>query len=403
MKKNKSLNVNIQLMIRNTNTKICLIVIITILITSLFYTENFSCFKATNLDYWPTEEWVTAEPEEMDMDSKILLNMDKHIEKLSKNNELSLDSLLIVRNGYLVKENYYNDYNKSALHSLFSVTKSIISALVGIAVEEDYLNLSQKMIDFFPDRTIENIDERKENITIEHLLTMTSGIDWSDTLFLLWLTNENQVQYVLDRPMKNNPGEVFNYNTGSTHILSYILQNATGKSTQQYAQEKIFEPLGIKDYSWDRDNQGIYYGGHGLALNSRDLAKFGFLYLNNGTWEEQQIVSKDWVSKTTQLEIVVNNVTDYGHLWWIWTNHSAYMAIGMFGQYIIVFPEYNLVVVLTANTLAFSGELALIEDYILQSINEYPFKTTEKSILPLSFIMICCTLIYFIKKMIITK
>lgn len=330
-------------------------------------------------NYWPTDDWIIKVPKEVEMDEDILFAMDKHINKLQKNGDLTLDSLLIIRNGYLVKENYYNGYNKTAMHLAYSLTKSVISALVGIAIEEEYLNLSQKMIDFFPDREIANMDSRKGNITIEHLLTMTSGLDWTDTLLVFWLVSENQVQYVLDRPMKHEPGAVFNYNTGSTHILSAILQNVTGKSTLQYAQEKLFGPLGIEDYEWADDNQGIYYGGHGLSLISRDMAKFGFLYLNNGTWEEEQLVTKEWVTNTTQLEVVINNELDYGHLWWIWTNHSAYMAIGIFGQYIVVFQDYDLVIVMTANTLAFGAELALIEDYILQSLSEYPYKTEAVS------------------------
>jgi CubicO group peptidase (beta-lactamase class C family) len=349
------------------------LLLILILYSTLSLTILDEHVTAVIRDYWPTDGWQESSPEKQGMSSEQLAEVDKTITE----GGYPINSYLIIKNGYLIDEHYYYGYNESITHQLFSVTKSFLSALYGIAIEEGYISLEQKMIDFFPDRNISNLDERKEEITIEDLLTMTSGLLWSEsTTDSLWFASDDQIQFVLDRPMEHEPGEVFNYNSGSSHILSAILQNVTGKTTLQFAEDYLFNNLGIIDYSWAKDPSGVYYGSHGLSLTPRAMAKFGFLYLNNGTWDTEIILQKEWVQESTMKKINVSVNTNYGYLWWLDPNLQSYQASGFLGQRIFVFPKYDLIVVYTATTFSPGILEDLIEDYILPAIDSNNTTTT---------------------------
>jgi CubicO group peptidase (beta-lactamase class C family) len=258
-------------------------------------------------------------------------------------------SYLVIKNGYLILEGYPDpDYNESTLKHVYSVTKSFTSALVGMALEAGNLtSLDELVVDFFPDKTIANLDEDKQSITVEHLLTMTAGFEWSDdTDFSAMTASPDWIQYVLDRPMAYVPGETFNYNTGASHLLSAIVNRTTGIPTQSYADTRLFQPLGISDYEWMIDPQGVAAGCIGLSITPRDMAKFGFLYLNNGTWDGEQIVPSTWVSASTQVQAPDE---DYGFQWWIEPSLDAYIARGADGQYIWVQPKDDLIVVFTSS------------------------------------------------------
>ncbi|MHA1556559.1 MAG: serine hydrolase domain-containing protein, partial [Candidatus Heimdallarchaeota archaeon] len=292
--------------------------------------------------------------------------------------DYSIDSILLIRNGYLVFERYFQEFTETTIHQLFSVTKSIMSCLTGVAVEENLLTLDQTLVSFFPDRVIDYLDSAKENITVEHLLTMSSGLDWVEAIQdPLCFGSEDPIQYVLDRPMDATPGEIFNYNSGAAHLLSAILTNVTEQTTLDYAQEKLLDHLGIENINWAKDSQGIYFGGHGISLNSRDMAKFGFLYLNNGTWETEQIISENWIINSRNRYNYTVEGNDYGYLWWLYPQYDSYTAQGFLGQIIHVFPKYDLIVVVTSS--AFDTHFlipTLISDFILPSLNEYPYTTT---------------------------
>jgi CubicO group peptidase (beta-lactamase class C family) len=155
----------------------------------------------------------------------------------------NIDSILLIRNGYNVFEQYFNGWNSTTYHSIFSITKSVVSCLYGIAIKEGLVQINDTMVSFFPDKTIENLDNAKMNITIEHLLTMSSGISWLEPISMLQFSNsEDPLQFILDKEMDAFPGETFNYNSGAVHILTAILQNITGTTTQAYAEEKLFAP-----------------------------------------------------------------------------------------------------------------------------------------------------------------
>ncbi|TFF84153.1 class C beta-lactamase-related serine hydrolase [Candidatus Heimdallarchaeota archaeon] len=360
------------------------IILISILYSTLSLTVLDEPVTAVIRDYWPTDEWQESSPEEQGMSSEKLAEVDKTITE----GGYPINSYLIIKNGYIIDEHYYYGYNDSTIHQLFSVTKSFLSALYGIAIEKGYVSLDQKMINFFPDRNISNFDERKEEITIEDLLTMTSGLKWSEsTTDSLWFASDDQIQFVLDRPMEHEPGEVFNYNSGSSHILSAILQNVTGKTTLQFVEDYLFNDLGIIDYSWAKDPSGVYYGSHGLSLTPRDMAKFGFLYLNNGTWDTEIILQKEWVQESTMKKINVSQKTNYGYLWWLNPNLQSYQASGFLGQRIFVFPKYDLIVVYTATTFSPSILEDLIEDYILPAIDGNNTTTGKTTITPIMVIL----------------
>jgi CubicO group peptidase (beta-lactamase class C family) len=304
-------------------------------------------------DDWPTDGWRTSTPEEQGIDSVRLAEMFAYIAE----QDLNMHSLLIVRNGYLVAEMYRPPYTVDRLHHVFSVTKSFTSALIGMALADGTItSLDQRLVDFFPDRAIANLDDQKRAITLEHLLTMSSGLAWGGDMLeqpsisaLCCLAD--WVQYVLDLPMADEPGTRFVYNSGGSHLLSAVFQAATGEAMEDYAADRLFAPLGITDWQWRRDPQLISTGGWGLWLMPRDMAKFGYLYLRGGQWDGQPIIPAEWVAASTQAQISAGRqwlADDYGYQWWI-DDNGYFMALGYGGQYIIVAPDYQMVVVVTSN------------------------------------------------------
>ena len=304
--------------------------------------------------------WIISTPEEQGMDSVKLKEISVNI----KQQNIAIDSLLIIRHGYLIFEEYFKleEYlghtlsNQDNMHSLYSVTKSFMSALIGIAIEEGYIDhLSSKVIDFFPESTIENWDTRKESMTLEHLLTMTTGFNWNEwtgNSAVKMMASLNPVEYMLDLPMANDPGTVLTYCTGASHLLSAIIQKTTGKTTLEFARKYLFNPLGISEVQWTYDQQNVYHGGYGLSLTSRDMAKFGILYLNNGTWNGKQIISTSWVNKSTQSYNLFHETQGYGYQWWIMPQLNIYYASGLYGQTIYVSPDHDMIVVFTAEVFS---------------------------------------------------
>ncbi len=299
---------------------------------------------------WPTQDWRTTSPEEQGMDAQKLSQMLAEIEQ----KDLDLDSLLVIRHGAIVSETYFGTYHADTPHELYSVTKSFISTLVGIAIDQDLIDtVDHPVLDYFPDITFSDPDPLRETMKLEHLLTMTTGLGWEDEdqVFREIYQSQDWVAYVLNKPMLEQPGARFNYCSGCSHVLSAILQQATGKNTRDFAQKVLFEPLGITKYRWEVDSKGIPIGGWGLALTPREMAKLGYLYLHQGEWDGQQIVSSQWVEKATQKHIDTDDELDYGYQWWINPRLGAYMALGRFGQTIFVLPDADLIFVTTAGSL----------------------------------------------------
>ncbi len=307
---------------------------------------NFIPMTSAERDYWPTDGWRVSTPREQGMNTT---KLDDLVDFLDDSALYPL-SLIIVRNGYIVFEKYLSlavDVNETM--DIYSCTLSIISALVGIAIDEGLIeSVDAHALDFFPDMVVSTDAARKGTITIEHLLTMTSGLSWEENNDPVNMKNtDDWVQYVFDKPMIFDAGTSYEYNSGNAHILSAILQNVTGMTTSEMADEYLFGPMGIADYEWDEDPQGITDGTGACELSTRDMAKFGYLYLNNGTWDTEQIVPAEWVATSQQSLATVNSIKDYGYLWWIYRGVGAYNAVGFWARVISVIPEYDIVAVVT--------------------------------------------------------
>jgi hypothetical protein len=218
-----------------------------------------------------------------------------------------------------------------------------------LAADQGKLTLDDPLLSFFPDRTIANRDDRKERITVRHLASMSSGLDCTrarnEALTLEMRAAPNAVQFALDRPMAWEPGTDFEYCNLGSHLLSAILQQATGMTALDFARQNLFEPLGIRDVTWPTDPQGVYRGWGDLHLHPRDMAKIGYLWLNKGRWEDKQIVSREWVENSIKRQIKSDGDDDYGYGWWITTDDAPgeYRADGRGGQYTTVFPTLNLI------------------------------------------------------------
>lgn len=334
--------------------------------------------------YWPTSGWRYCKPEEVGMDSERLKELNDEILLLL---ELHVDvnSVLIVKDGYVVAEQYYSDdYTADSLHSIYSCIKSMTSALLGIAIEQGLIsNEEALMIDYFQDYEIANLNEAKQAINLKHLLTMSSGFEWYEldypygderNTFYNFVRSSNRVQFALDQPMSADPGLEYSYSSGTSHLLSAIIQESTGVRADSFALDNIFKPLGIDNYYWPIDAQGVAFGGHGAAMKSRDMAKFGYMYLKNGIWEDEQIVPAEWVEKSQQKHMERKYITDnyYGYHWWV-SDEAYYSAVGFGGQWIIVVPEHDLVAVFTnhfteGDLLQWSTPERLLHTYILPAI-----------------------------------
>ena len=301
--------------------------------------------------YWPTAGWRSSTPEEQGMDSGLLSAM---LETIQEQN-YEIDSVTIVRNSYMVADVSIHPFSSTSKHNIYSCTKSVVSALVGIAIDLGYIEgLQQPILSFFPQRTIANRDVNKEAMTLEHLLTMTTGFRCQDSYLYRWSglnqmrESEDWVQFVLDLPMEGEPGERFEYCNGASHLLSGIIQETTGMSANEYALEHLFGPLGISDVDWSSSPQGISVGYSELRLRPQDMAKIGVLYLNEGRWDGEQIVPSEWVNSSTSQYISATLEDGYGYQWWV-DDSSMYLALGYRGQFIFVIPEKEMVVVFTSS------------------------------------------------------
>ncbi|MQA30346.1 MAG: serine hydrolase [Luteitalea sp.] len=265
-----------------------------------------------------------------------------------------LHSLLVSRRGSLVVERYFNGARAQRPANVKSVSKSVISALVGLAIERRQIDgVGQPIWSFFPDLQ-KGGDARKRQITIEDLLTMRSGLEsTSNRNYGAWVLSRNWVQFALNRPMLADPGTTMDYSTGNTHLLSAILTKATGASTWQFAQKALGGPLGISLPQWPRDPQGIYFGGNDMLLTPRQMVAFGELYLNRGRVGDRQVLPAAWVDASLEPRGRSQwSEQQYGYGWWIrdLAGHHSYNAWGYGGQFIFVVPDLQLVVVTTSST-----------------------------------------------------
>ena len=329
-------------------------------------------------DYWPTQGWRTANPESQGMDSALLLDMLDVIWQ----NDIKIDSVLVVRNGYIVLDAYSYPRDAADPHNIYSCSKSITSALMGIAIDKGFIKgVHQPLLGFFPEHTAQNLDADKKAMTLEHVLTMTTGLECRDSFRYRWLGLEQMknspdwVQFMIDLPMAQRPGTYFEYCNGATFLLSAILQQKTGMNALAFAEEQLFKPLGISGVNWPSNPQGITVGYGKIYMRPRDMAKFGYLYLNNGIWEGSQIISSRWIRDSTRKHVSTKGLMDYGYQWWT-MGSGAYTALGYYGQFIIVVPQKNIVAVFTS----LLDQKDIFTPYVFLSANIIPAVKSDKAL-----------------------
>ena len=262
-------------------------------------------------------------------------------------------SFLLQQNGELIIEEYRKGMHAAKTINIKSASKSILSLLVGIAIEQGHLpGVDQKIATFFPEYFKTRPDPEKASITVQDLLTMRAGLaSTSRANYGRWVISENWVDYVLSRPLVEKPGAEMVYSTGTTHLLSVILTRATGMTTRAYAKKYLFDPLDISIGGWDRDPQGYYMGGNNLALSPASLLKIGTMVMNGGVYQGRQIVPRDWIAESMQVYTRSQfNPYDYGYLWWQreLKGHTVLFAWGNGGQYVFMIPSLKTVMVITS-------------------------------------------------------
>ena len=311
------------------------------------------CGEATAEPNWPTAGWPVSSPEAQGMSSSALADL------VDFGAASGMDSVLLVRHGTLVLDATYAPFQPGMKHLVNSVTKGVVGALVGIARQEGTIDrLDAPVLGFFGERRVANASAEKSAMTLQHLLDMTSGLDWQEPLtdappetMLQMERSADWVGFVLDRPMAQAPGVGFNYDSGTWHLLSAIVARTTGTDTLAYAKQKLFAPLGIDDVAWRRDPQGVPLGGYGLYLQPRDMAKIGYLYLHGGRWGDRQLLPPAFVDKVfrpgVDMQLGTAAQFRYANGWWSVPEKGAYMAVGFLRQLIIVMPATDTVAVVT--------------------------------------------------------
>jgi CubicO group peptidase (beta-lactamase class C family) len=323
-----------------------------------------------------------------ELDKTILAEL---LTKIEDGDYGNIESLIIIHNDSLALEEYFREWNRHMLHDCFSVTKSFTSALVGIAIDQGKIaGVAENLLNYFPEyNDIENLDERKESITLENVLTMTAGFTWNENDVPVFDNEGNPnpendaiklhyssdwIKYMLDLPMSDDPGTKWNYNTGCTRLLSGIIAKETGQTAEEFAEENLFSKIGITNWEWATGPDGITDTGAGLALHPVNMAMFGYLFLKNGLLNGEQIVPESWVEESTSRHIAM-----YGYQWWVLpdvTNdypetEGIFYAVGHGGQYIMIIPNINMVIVTTAKKLSDPGPMFdMLFDYILPAVKD---------------------------------
>ena len=352
--------------------------------------------------YWPTIEWKTSSPLLQDFDPKSISEMFEFIQK----KQFPIDCVVIVKNGYLIGEFYSSNTNEETISNIYSVTKSFTSALVGIAIDKGHIKSEKQTLgSIFPKNSVMKNDPKLKDIRVQNLLIMTSGLKTRDNhlsnysgVFAL-RNSKNWVDYIFSLGTEKKQGEYYNYSNGGSHILAAILTEITKVPVAKYAERHLFSHIGIKNYKWEKDPQGINHGYSNLELSARDMAKLGLLYLNKGQWDEKQVISASWIEKSLKTHSYPNKgrfnpfklypFNGYGYQWWssetAWKADLSYrkawgmgnntveqpeyfLALGYEGQYVFVLPSHNMVVTFKSQFKKTRDILipkALVEEFLL--------------------------------------
>jgi CubicO group peptidase (beta-lactamase class C family) len=309
-------------------------------------------------DYTPQElddGWEISTPEEEGFGAEDMSRVFRNF--YSEDLYPAIHSLLIVRNGKLVGEAYCRDKNeRDMFHNIQSATKSITSVLVGIAIDKGLIETVDQTVYHFIPEYFDN-DMRKREITLRHVLTMQTGLDFDNDVHTVELFNStgSSLEYVLHKPLVFSPGTDWYYGDGNPQLVSGVIQQVAGMSEEEFAAENLFAPLGITSYQWEKHADGLTFGAFGLWLTPRDMAKIGKLMVQNGAWNGEQIVSAEWLAESTKVQTPYQT---YGYYWYPWEAQGAFYAEGHGGQLIYVVPDEQIVVVITADSYSNSRALS---------------------------------------------
>lgn len=264
-----------------------------------------------------------------------------------------INSIMVLQGDDLILEEYRQGMQAERTTNIKSASKSLLALLVGVAIEEGYLEgVDQPIGPFFADYFARHPDPEKESITIGNLLTMQAGLgSTSQRNYGAWVLSDSWVDYALQQPMTEERGGRMIYSTGTSHLLSVILTEASGMSTREFAERYLFDPMGIRIGGWDRDPEGYYFGGNNLALSPRSLLKLGELVINRGEYDGQQLVAADWIDAALGKYTRSNfNPYDFGYMWWHQPvgDYAMHFAWGNGGQYILIFPQLDAVAAITS-------------------------------------------------------
>ena len=314
--------------------------------------------------------WVESAPADVGLDPTTLAAAAAEAATMPR-----FRSLLVARHGRLALERYFGGADATTLFDVRSVTKSVVSALTGIALRDQVLpSIDAPVAGYLSPPYV--LDDVARGLTVRQLLTMTSGYQWNEdnvAEYNQWIVSGDHVQYLLDRPHASPPGAQFTYNSAAVHTLGVVLQRAAANPLPQYARDRLFAPLGIDAVAWEVLDRGTVNGGSGIQLRGRDLLKLGQLYLQQGWSGDRSVVPASWVEETTRPRFAWRNdhgaqkSVTYGMLWWVSdANPAAFFAWGYGGQFVYVVPGRDLVVVATTNwrALTETTPVALAEDVL---------------------------------------
>ncbi|MEO8681630.1 MAG: serine hydrolase [Vicinamibacterales bacterium] len=362
---------------------------------------------------WPTKGWAASSPAAEGLDGAVLDKLDAEFASGARG---QITGMLVIRNGKVVVDksythdfdrlfegrdpvrgpyNYYDPewypfYKHGQLHTMQSVSKSVTSALIGIAIGRGELpGVDAKVMPYLAGDFRVDADPRRNDLTIKHLLTMTSGIKWDESTVTYtdpantcagMEKSDDWIQFVLDQPVATAPGATFVYNSGDTELLSQLIKKVTGKQADEYAAEHLFAPLGITGTYWKKTPKGLNDTEGGLYLTRRDLAKIGYLYLNDGVWDGRRLLPEGWVKTSTTALVDTRpgqpRSRKYGYKWWVLPygdgSKQAYAALGYGGQRLIVVPELKLIAVFTGWNIYEHAEFAPYDalDRVLAAIKQ---------------------------------